>query len=532
MTADDALKRLLNGELLEPDEEAAALAALAKHPGALLPFATLLVHQRRRLRRNLDAATQRCGEAEARLAALVEPPLLPARVLRALGDGRLDVAASGRRVVVGVLAELASEPLAPGDEVLLDAQGATAVARMEGQTRTGLLGAVLECAEGRVLIQGAGGEEILARAAPGLEGRIAAGDRVVYLAELPIVVDRLPAREASRYDLERVPETTFDEIGGLDEIVAELRRDIDMHLVHPEIARRFGLAPLRGVTFVGPPGVGKTLLGKAVANHLARAGRGARFLEVKPGALRGSLYGQTEGRIRDLFARARSAPGLCVVFLDEIDTFGSRGEGVGLDIDARVLPALLAEIDGLTSCGNVLCIGATNRLDLCDPALVRPGRLLDRRYEFPRPGREAARAILERHLRPELPYAECGREAVLEAAASHLYSPAAGALATLTFANGEQQEVRPRDVVGGALLASAAERAKYAAAARAVDGRETGVGIEDLLEALEQALASEAEKLRAVHVARRVLVTARADEIVRVEPARRPVPRHRILRAA
>jgi proteasome-associated ATPase len=433
---------------------------------------------------------------------------------------------------VGVLPDLAAARIAPGDEVLLDAQGTTAVACMENAARTGILGTVCECEQGRVVIQGPGGEEVLAIAAPGVEGTLAVGDRVVYLADFPIVIDRLPEREASRYDLERVPATRFEDVGGLDEIVAELRRDIDMHLVHPEIARRHGLAPLRGVTFVGPPGVGKTLLAKAVANHLCRAGRDARFLEVKPGSLRGSLYGETEGRIRDLFRRARRSPALCVIFLDELDTFGSRGEGVGLDIDARVLPALLAEIDGLSSSGNVLCIGATNRLDLCDPALVRPGRLLDRAYEFPRPGREAARAILERYLVADLPYAECGRDAILEAAASQLYSPAACAIATLTFANGEQQELRPRDVVGGALLASAAERAKYASASRAVDGCETGIGIEDLLEALEHSLESEAQKLRAVHAARRVLSIPRADEIVRVDPARRPVPRHRILRVA
>ncbi len=535
MTADDRMKRFLNGETLEPDAEAAALEQLSKSPGAALPLATLLVNQRRRLGRQLDLALRRAGEAEARLAGLTQPPLLPARVLRRMGEGRLDVAAPGRRLVVGVLAELAAEPIAAGDEVLLDSEGRTVVARVEGPVRGGLVGVVSECdaESGRVLLQGAGDEEILASAAPELAARIAAGDRVVYLPDAPFVVDRLPARESSRFDLAGVPDTTFDEIGGLDEIVAQLRRDLDLHLVHREIARRHGLSPLRGVTFVGPPGVGKTLVAKAVANHLCGGGREVRFFDVKPGSLRGSLYGQTEARIRELFARARRCE-FAVIFLDELDTFGSRGEGVGLDVDARVLPALLAEIDGLATTGNVLCIGATNRLDLCDAALVRPGRLLDRRYEFPRPGRAAARAILARHLREDLPYDEGGREALLDAATSYLYAPAggAGALATVTLTSGEQQELRPPHVLCGALLASAAQRAKYAAASREVEGEATGLGALDLLEALEEALDSEAEKLRAPHVARRLLGIPRAEEIVRVELARRPVPRHRFVRAA
>jgi proteasome-associated ATPase len=233
-----------------------------------------------------------------------------------------------------------------------------------------------------------------------------------------------------------------------------------------------------------------------------------------------------------------------VIFFDELDTYGSRGEGVGQDIDGRVLGALLSEIDGLEHATDILCIGATNRLDLCDAALIRQQRLGDRVYTIPRPGREATREILGHYLDAELAYASQGAEALAAAATSYLHAAndGAGVLATVTLRSGDTREIRARDVLSGALLASAVEQAKHAAAQRelqatryaAESDKQTedvaGIRYEDLLTALDQALGAEAEKLAAPHVARRTLDIPRADEIARVDvvPERRKSPERRL----
>jgi len=223
-----------------------------------------------------------------------------------------------------------------------------------------------------------------------------------------------------------------------------------------------------------------------------------------------------------------------VIFLDEVDSFGARGGAAGQDLDGRVLGALLHELQGLGSSRNLLVIGATNRIDLCDEALIREGRLGDRRYFLARPDRAAARAILSRGLGPDLPYADAsaGRERVLEIALAHLYARegGAGVLARATLADGAALEIRARDVVSGAMLASALERAKHAAARRSIDGG-PGLAPEDLVGALDAALDGEARRLGSEHAARRTLDHPDARRIARVSVApERQLASHRYAR--
>ena len=229
-----------------------------------------------------------------------------------------------------------------------------------------------------------------------------------------------------------------------------------------------------------------------------------------------------------------------MIFFDELDTFGSRGVGIGQDIDGRVLGALLSEIDGLEETKQIVCIGATNRLDLCDAALLRSGRLGDRIYEIPRPGRQATHEILSCYLTSALPYAQTSAPEVIDAVTSYLHTRQAGAgkIATITFRSGAQYEVRAPDLLSGAQLSGAVERAKHAAAYRAVEAgagaeQAAGIRLEDVLEAIDDALTAEAQKIKEPHFARQVLQVPNAQEIIRVDLAEsRRVRVHRYLRAA
>lgn len=535
MTAtSDQVDKLLDTQELSDDGERKLIRELEANSPALGHVTRALVRQRRLLRKSLAEARVQVARMEEAFARLQTEPWLAGTVLGVASDGRVEVVTGSRRQLLATGPEVEVGKLEPGDEVFLTG-GGLVVARAERRERVGLVGTVSERAPGGVVVRGQADEEIRALCAPALAETLAPGDRVVYAREFPYVYERLAEARQSRWLLESPRSIAFEQIGGLDELIDEIRRDLDLHLVHSEAARSYGLELMRGLLLVGAPGVGKTLLAGAIASHLARTHPETRFLHVPPGAIRGSYYGEAEARLREIFSVARSAPGLVCLFLDEIDTYGARGVGIGQDIDGRVLGALLHELDGLDPLDDVLCIGATNRLDLIDAALMRPGRFGDRVFTVPRPGREATRQILGRYLPDELPYAEEGGAAALvEAAVAYLHAASGGAgpLATVTLRNSARHEVLPPAVLSGALLASAVRRARHAAAYRSLEGG-TGITLADLLTALDQALDAEARKLATPQAARRLLDIDGADEITLVElPAQRRIRQHRYLRAA
>ena len=532
--------KLVAGTEMPLEDERALLEAIARRePRSLPPLCQLLANQKHQARAELATAreAQRC--AEETLTRLREPPWYPADVLRVYADGSLDVAVGGRRQVVAAMPELTGVALRPGDEVFLGRELTAAVARNNEAQHTGVVGIVADTLEGLVILRGSNDEEIVALCAPQLAATLRVGDRVLYKRDTHCIVARLAERTQSPYLLEQPPRVCFSDIGGLDPVIAEIQRDLDLHLLHPELSASYRLRLLRGLTLAGPPGTGKTMLAGAIANYVVEMRPDTRFLHIKPGALRGAYYGESEARIRELFAVARRAPGLVVMFFDELDTFGARGNGLDHAIDDRVMGALLAELDGLETADHILCIGATNRLDLCDDALVRERRFKDRLYHVPRPNRDAGRQVLARYLTPELPYAASGdaegaAAGAIDAAVGFLYAARGGAapLATVTLADGTRHEITAPAVLSGALLAGAVERAKHVAAHRQVNG---GIGLiaEDVLGALDDALSAEADKIRVPHAARRILDFPGANDIVLVEVAasRRP-RRYRYLRAA
>jgi proteasome ATPase len=539
----EEVMKLLTGGPTEPEEETATFEAIVKkQPAALRQVSRHLMEERRQLRRELakakvaeEKAKAQSAKAKAMLEEVLQPPLHPAIVLRACEGGRLDVALQGGRQIVAVHPNLAKTSPRSGDEVYVDPGTGVAVSRGDDGPRLGRVATVAEYAGDRAMVRGEGDEERMVICDPAVVGEIEVGDRVLISSEVPCVLERLPARRQSSHLLQTAPQVCFDDVGGLDELVEELRQELALQLFHPELVQAYAMPLLRGMTLVGPPGVGKTLVARALARFLADAAPDTRFMNVAPGSLRGSYYGQTETRIQELFRIARAEPGIVVIFFDELDSFGARGGSAGHEIDDRVMGTLLAEIDGLEQADGILVMGATNRLELIDEAILRQGRFGDRIVDIPRPNRGATRAILEGLLAPGLPWAEeVSPEAAIAAATSFLHAPegAAGPVARLTFTDGAKQDVRARDVVSGALLASSVREAKKAAATRQL---EHGPGLceEDVVDALDRALCAEARKLSAVAVARRSLSLPRANEIVGVEiPTERSVGATAQLRAA
>jgi len=535
------LKALLSGKL-DPEDENAVLELLAvKKPEGITEACKQLMLQNRKFRSAAAVAKKKQAEAEAVVEQALVPPLHPATVIRVTSDQRVDLISGSGRMLVNALPDVVTPELRAGDTVYLDSERTMIVSRSDQQERAGLIGTVGEALDGQVVVQGIGDEETVMLAPPELVGDLKAGDRVIYIRDFPCVIGRLPKRTRSNFELECAPSVTYDDIGGLDSVIDEIRDYLDLHLRHRDLCDRYALELLRGITLVGKPGVGKTMLAAAIAHDLSSADQDTRFLHVKPGALRGIYYGQAEARIRELFAIARDAPGLVVMFFDELDSYGARGAGMGQDIDGRVLGALLSELDGLEATSNVFCIGATNRLDRCDPALVRSLRLGDRIFRIQRPGRDATVQILARYLPPQLAYADASAETLIEAAASYLHTPVGGigTIATVVLQNGNRRGIQAADLLNGALLSTAVQNAKHVAARRELHNSGSGASVvnglslEDLLGALDDAIAAETAKIATPHAARAVLEFSNSDEIAHVEIAdSHRLVRHRHLRAA
>jgi len=534
---------LTSGPPEEPEVEAAAVEGLAEvAPVELRELAQQLMAERRELRSKLARATvesaraiEQRNQAKAALEEVLQPPLHPAIVLRRCESGRLDVAGAGGRQIVAVHPNLEQDPPRPGDEVYLDPGSGIAVSRGDSGPRVGRVATVSEHLGDRAMVRGDGDEARMVICDPTVVGEVEVGDRLLVSAEVPCALERLPACRQSTHLLQTPPQTRLEDVGGLSALVDELREEFALHLFHPELVDAYALPILRGMTLVGPPGVGKTMLARGLARFLADVAPDTRFMNVSPGSLRGSYYGQTEARIQEVFRVARAEPGIVVIFLDELDSFGARGGSPGHEIDDRVMGTLLAEIDGLERSDRVLVIGATNRLELIDDALLRQGRFGDRIVDIPRPNRGATRSILAGLLAPGLPWAEGeSPDSAVAAAVSFLHAPegAAGTVVRLTLTDGTRQDVRARDVVSGALLASSVREAKKTAATRQIDDG-PGLRGDDVIEALDRALCAEARKLSAVAVARRSLSIPRVNEIVAVEvPAERRVGAAATLRAA
>ncbi|MCA1722616.1 MAG: proteasome ATPase, partial [Actinobacteria bacterium] len=339
------------------------------------------LNQNAKLAETLRAAREQLAVLREEVEKLSAPPQSYGSFLRAHDDATVDVSSQGRKLRVNVAPEVDADELRPGQEVRLnEAMNIIGVSLFEDAGEVMMISELL--GEGRALVMGRGDEERVIRLAePLLDGPLKAGDSVLVDSRSNYALEIVPKAEVEQLVLEEVPDITYDQIGGLGDQVEQIRDAVELPYLHADLFAEHELRPPKGILLYGPPGCGKTLIAKAVANSLAKrvaektgnADARSYFLNVKGPELLNKYVGETERQIRLIFQRARekSAEGYpVIVFFDEMDSlFRTRGSGVSSDVENTIVPQLLAEIDGVESLKDVVVIGASNREDMIDPAI-------------------------------------------------------------------------------------------------------------------------------------------------------------------
>ncbi len=460
------------------------------------------------------------------------------------------VACNGAHRVVGLADGVHLRDLAMGDEVFLSAEMNVIMRKIPAPLISTGETAEFQHAlpDGRLVVRHRD-EDTVVRAAAGLDvATLASGAHVRWNRAIGLAFEPIERTATSHLFLEDTPSEGFEHIGGLDRQIAQLTRSLHLHLLHPEVAARYQVRRVTSVLLVGPPGTGKTMMARALANWLgARSSAGrSRFMSIKPGELHSMWYGQSEANYREAFRVARLAgdddPATPIVmFFDEVDAVGAPRGGALAHVDDRVLTSFMTELDGLKRRGNILVVAATNRRDTLDPALARPGRLGDLVVEIPRPGMTAAAAVFGKHLPATVPYAAsdgrdeaAARQHIIDVAVARLYAPnGEGEIASIMFRDSSRRAIRARDVMSGAGIANVARAAVERACVRDSEGGERGVTAADVLDAIADELSATVAALTPANCHAFVSGLPQDLAVVRVDPIVRKVRRpHRFVNVA
>ena len=467
--------------------------------------------QNERLTYTLREAREHIASLREEVDKLTQPPSAYGTFLSRNDDGTADVFSGGRKMRVALHPALGSDDLQRGHEVVLNESLSVVMARgsdLSGEVVT--MKVVLDDGH-RAIVVGRGDEERVVELAEAMIGeKLRAGDSVLMDARSGLLLEKLPRPEVEELVLEEVPDISYEDVGGLDSQIEQITDAVELPFLYRDLFSEHKLPAPKGVLLYGPPGCGKTLIAKAVANSLAkkvaeRSGDGAArsyFLNIKGPELLNKYVGETERQIRLVFQRAREKgeEGVpVIVFFDEMDSlFRTRGSGISSDVESTIVPQLLAEIDGVEALKNVIVIGASNREDLIDPAILRPGRL-DVKIKIERPDETSAAQIFSRYLTSTLPLDEDEVRTLgggdrdktvrlmIESTVEEMYrDDEANQFLEVTYQNGDKEIMYYKDFASGAMIENIVRRAKKLSIKRQIAREGKGIRTQDLIDSIKQ----------------------------------------------
>jgi len=463
--------------------------------------------QNERLANTLREARDQIVALKEEVDRLAQPPAGFGVFLQANEDETVDIFTGGRKLRVNVSPSVETGELRRGQEVMLnEALNVVAAMKFERVGDIVTLKEILEDGERALVIGHTDEERVVRLAEPLLDVTIRAGDALLLEPRSGYVYEVVPKSEVEELVLEEVPDIDYEKIGGLGNQIELIRDAVELPYLHPDLFKEHELRPPKGVLLYGPPGCGKTLIAKAVANSLAKkvaevtgqpAGK-SYFLNIKGPELLNKYVGETERHIRLVFQRARekaSEGTPVIVFFDEMESlFRTRGSGVSSDVENTIVPQLLAEIDGVEGLENVIVIGASNREDMIDPAILRPGRL-DVKIKIERPDAEAAKDIFSKYLTATLPLHVDDRSehggspaatvsAMIQSVVERMYAETEeNRFLEVTYANGDKEVLYFKDFNSGAMIQNIVDRAKKMAIKDFLDHSQKGLRVSHLLSA-------------------------------------------------